>query len=58
VLVGATSCEPCSGEVLSMLTLAVQALIPVATLRTMISAYPTFHRGMLEALSDLESQLA
>jgi len=44
--------------VLSMLTLAVQALIPVATPRTMISAYPTFHRGMLEALSDLESQLA
>jgi hypothetical protein len=26
----------------------------VATLRTMIYAYPTFHRGMLEPLSDLE----
>jgi len=53
VLVGATSCGPWGGEVLSMLTLAVHAKVPVSTLRTMIYAYPTFHRGVLDALSDL-----
>ena len=41
------------GEVLSMLTLAVHAEIPVTTLRTMIYAYPTFHRGVEDALRDL-----
>ena len=55
VLVGATSCGPWGGEVLSMLTLAVHAKVPVATLRTMIYVYPTFHRGVLDALADLES---
>jgi pyruvate/2-oxoglutarate dehydrogenase complex dihydrolipoamide dehydrogenase (E3) component len=55
VLVGATSCGPWGGEVLSMLTLAVHARVPVATLRTMIYAYPTFHRGVLDALNDLVS---
>jgi pyruvate/2-oxoglutarate dehydrogenase complex dihydrolipoamide dehydrogenase (E3) component len=53
VLVGATSCGPWGGEVLSMLTLAVHARVPVTTLRTMVYAYPTFHRGVLDALKDL-----
>jgi pyruvate/2-oxoglutarate dehydrogenase complex dihydrolipoamide dehydrogenase (E3) component len=53
VLVGATSCGPWGGEVLSVLTLAVHAQIAVSTLRTMIYAYPTFHRGILDALADL-----
>ncbi len=53
VLVGATSVGPWGGEVLSMLTLAVHARVPVSTLRTMIYAYPTFHRGVLDALTDL-----
>ena len=53
VLVGATSCGPWGGEVLSMLTLAVHARVPVTSLRTMIYAYPTFHRGVLDALTDL-----
>ena len=53
VLVGATSVGPWGGEVLSMLTLAVHARVPVAQLRTMIYAYPTFHRGVLDALTDL-----
>jgi pyruvate/2-oxoglutarate dehydrogenase complex dihydrolipoamide dehydrogenase (E3) component len=53
VLVGATSAGPWGGEVLSMLTLAVHARVPVASLRTMIYAYPTFHRGVLDALTDL-----
>jgi pyruvate/2-oxoglutarate dehydrogenase complex dihydrolipoamide dehydrogenase (E3) component len=53
VVVGATSVGPWGGEVLAMLTLAVHARVPVASLRTMIYAYPTFHRGVLDALTDL-----
>jgi pyruvate/2-oxoglutarate dehydrogenase complex dihydrolipoamide dehydrogenase (E3) component len=52
LLVGATSAGPWGGEVLSMLTLAVHARVPVSTLRTMIYAYPTFHRGVQDALTD------
>ena len=55
VLVGATSAGPLGGEVLSMLTLAVHAQIPVTTLRRMIYAYPTFHRAVEDALRDLVS---
>jgi pyruvate/2-oxoglutarate dehydrogenase complex dihydrolipoamide dehydrogenase (E3) component len=54
VLVGATSAGPAGGEVLGMLTLAVHAEIPIATLRSMIYAYPTFHKGVEDALNDLE----
>ena len=53
VLVGATSAGPVGGEVLSMLTLAVHARVPVQRLREMIYAYPTFHRGVEDALMDL-----
>jgi pyruvate/2-oxoglutarate dehydrogenase complex dihydrolipoamide dehydrogenase (E3) component len=52
-LVGATAAGPSGGEVLSMLTLAVHAGIPVETLRRMHYAYPTFHRGVLDALAGL-----
>jgi pyruvate/2-oxoglutarate dehydrogenase complex dihydrolipoamide dehydrogenase (E3) component len=55
VLVGATSAGPAGGEVLSMLTLAVHVEVPVAKLRTMIYAYPTFHRAVGDALSDLDA---
>ncbi len=55
VLVGATSVGPWGGEVLSMLTLALHAELPVATLRHMIYAYPTFHRTVEDALRDLVS---
>ena len=55
VLVGATSAGPTGGEVLSMLTLAVHAEIPVDTLRRMIYAYPTFHKTVEAALTDLVS---
>jgi pyruvate/2-oxoglutarate dehydrogenase complex dihydrolipoamide dehydrogenase (E3) component len=54
VLVGATSVGPWGGEVLAILTLAVHAAVPVRTLRTMHFAFPTFHRGVLEAIADLE----
>jgi len=55
VLVGATSAGPTGGEVLGMLTLAVQAQVPLDTLRHMIYAYPTFHRGVEDALRDLDA---
>ncbi|SDK70231.1 Pyruvate/2-oxoglutarate dehydrogenase complex, dihydrolipoamide dehydrogenase (E3) component [Glycomyces sambucus] len=53
VLVGATSAGPTGGEVLSMLTLAVHERTPIANLRRMIYAYPTFHRAVEDALSRL-----
>jgi pyruvate/2-oxoglutarate dehydrogenase complex dihydrolipoamide dehydrogenase (E3) component len=53
VLVGATSAGPTGGEVLSMLTLAVHAAVPVQRLAEMIYAYPTFHRAVADALSQL-----
>ncbi|SRR6266487_2483265 len=53
VLAGATSAGPTGGEVLSMLTLAVHAAVPVKRLREMIYAYPTFHRAIEAALEDL-----
>ena len=53
VLVGATAVGPSGGEVLSMLVTAVHAEVPTATLRSMIYAYPTFHRAVEAALSRL-----
>ena len=50
VLVGATAMAPSGGEVLSLLTLAVHARVPVRTLKSMIYAYPTFHRAIDSAL--------
>ncbi|HLR27574.1 MAG TPA: NAD(P)/FAD-dependent oxidoreductase, partial [Ruania sp.] len=49
VLLGATSVGPTGGEVLSMLTLAVDQGVTVPALATMIYAYPTFHRAVLTA---------
>jgi pyruvate/2-oxoglutarate dehydrogenase complex dihydrolipoamide dehydrogenase (E3) component len=54
ILVGATSVGPMGGEVLSMLTLAVHARVPIQRLREMIYAYPTFHRAVSEALDQLD----
>ncbi len=53
ILVGATSAGPTGGEVLSMLTTAVHAEVPIATLRSMHFAYPTFHRAIQVALDAL-----
>jgi pyruvate/2-oxoglutarate dehydrogenase complex dihydrolipoamide dehydrogenase (E3) component len=55
VLVGATSAGPYGGEVLSALQVAVRAEVPLATLRNMPYAYPTFYRAIEAALTDLES---
>ena len=54
VLVGATSAGPAGGEVLSMLTLAVHARVPVQRLTEMIYAYPTFHRAVEDAVRQLQ----
>ena len=54
ILVGATVVGPSGGEILGLLAAAVHAEIPVATLRTMHFAYPTYHRAIETALNDLE----
>jgi pyruvate/2-oxoglutarate dehydrogenase complex dihydrolipoamide dehydrogenase (E3) component len=53
VLVGATSAGPAGGEVMSALQVAIRADVPVATLRNMPYAYPTFHRAIEDALKNL-----
>lgn len=54
VLVGATVVAPYGGEVLGMLVTAVHARVPIAELRRMHFAYPTFHRTIEVALARLE----
>jgi pyruvate/2-oxoglutarate dehydrogenase complex dihydrolipoamide dehydrogenase (E3) component len=54
ILVGATAAGPNGGEVLGLLALAVHARVPVSDLRTMMYAYPTFHRGIEDAARALE----
>jgi len=53
VLVGATAMGPTGGEVLGFLAVAVHAEVATHTLRSMIYAYPTFHRAIETALADL-----
>ncbi|HEY2552928.1 MAG TPA: FAD-dependent oxidoreductase [Streptosporangiaceae bacterium] len=53
ILVGATSAGPAGGEVLSMLTLAVHARVPVTRLDEMIYAYPTFHGAVQDAVRSI-----
>lgn len=55
VLVGATAAGPAGGEILSALAVAVHAEVPTSTLRSMIYAYPTFHRAIEQALAELAS---
>ncbi|MEV4503002.1 dihydrolipoyl dehydrogenase family protein [Streptomyces klenkii] len=56
VLVGATTAGPMGGEMMYGLAVAVQAEVPVETLRHMIFAYPTFHRSIEDALADLRAR--
>jgi pyruvate/2-oxoglutarate dehydrogenase complex dihydrolipoamide dehydrogenase (E3) component len=58
LVVGATSMGPSGGEVLGLLVLAVHARVSVETLRTMIFAYPTFHRAVDSALWSPPSKAA
>lgn len=55
LVMGATAAGPAGGEVLAMLTLAIDQSIPTSALRSMIYAYPTFHRAVEDALRDLAS---
>lgn len=55
VLVGATAMGPNGGEVLGALVVAVHGAVTTEQLRNMIYAYPTFHRGIEDALRDLAS---
>jgi pyruvate/2-oxoglutarate dehydrogenase complex dihydrolipoamide dehydrogenase (E3) component len=53
ILVGGTAVGPSGGEVLSMITTAVHAEVPIATLAEMHFAYPTYHRALLPVLREL-----
>lgn len=53
VLVGATAAAPTGGEMISGLAVAVHAAVPVAQLRQMIFAFPSFHRAFDPALQGL-----
>ena len=53
ILLGATVVSPAGGEVIGLLATAVHAEVPVATLKGMHFAYPTFHRTIETALGDL-----
>ncbi len=54
LLVGGCVVGEAGGEILSMLEAAVHAEIPIATLRSMHFAYPTYHRALEHVLSELD----
>ena len=54
VLIGATTAGPSGGEMIGALSVAVHAEVPIATLRSTIWAYPTFHRGIGDAVRALD----
>lgn len=53
VLVGASVMGPCAGDVLGLLVLAIRERVPVSALRDLIYPYPTFVRGLEDALREL-----
>ncbi|HET9848835.1 MAG TPA: NAD(P)/FAD-dependent oxidoreductase [Candidatus Dormibacteraeota bacterium] len=53
VLVGATAMGPRGGDVLGIFELAIRQEIPSDDLRHLIYAYPTFYRGVGEAIRNL-----
>jgi pyruvate/2-oxoglutarate dehydrogenase complex dihydrolipoamide dehydrogenase (E3) component len=53
VLIGATTAGPAGGEMIGALSVAVHGEVPVSTLATTIWAYPTFHRGIGDAIRAL-----
>lgn len=52
-LVGASVMGPAAGEVIGLLVLAIKQGIPIDQLRDLIFPYPTFVRGVEDALRDL-----
>ena len=57
VLVGATSMGPRGGDILGIFELAIKNKIPTDDLRHLIYAYPTFYRGVGEAVRNLGSDI-
>src|SRR2546428_4830529 len=53
MLVGATAMGPRGGDILGIFELAIQNQIPIDDLRHLIYAYPTFYRGVGEAVRNL-----
>ena len=53
VLVGGSVMGPAAGEVAGLLVLAIREQIAVAALRELIYPYPTFVRGVEDALRQL-----
>jgi pyruvate/2-oxoglutarate dehydrogenase complex dihydrolipoamide dehydrogenase (E3) component len=53
ILVGATTAGPAGGEMIGALAVAVHAEVPISTLLSQIWAYPTFHRGIGDAVKSL-----
>ncbi|HZC99528.1 MAG TPA: NAD(P)/FAD-dependent oxidoreductase [Actinomycetes bacterium] len=53
VLVGGSVMGPAAGEIAGLLVLAVRERVPVAALRELIYPYPTFVRGVEDALRQL-----
>jgi pyruvate/2-oxoglutarate dehydrogenase complex dihydrolipoamide dehydrogenase (E3) component len=53
MLVGGSAMGPAAGEIVGLLALAIRERIPVASLRELIYPYPTFVRGVEDALREL-----
>lgn len=52
-LVGATTAGPAGGEMIGALAVAIHGEVPLSILASQIWAYPTFHRGIGDALRAL-----
>ena len=57
MLVGATAMGPRGGDILGIFELAIKSQIPIDDLRHLIYAYPTFYRGVGEAIRNLGSDV-
>ncbi|GIE66762.1 pyridine nucleotide-disulfide oxidoreductase [Actinoplanes palleronii] len=53
VLVGGTTAGQSGGEMIGAVSVAVHAEVPISTLLSQIWAYPTFHRGLGDAMKAL-----
>lgn len=55
IIVGASVMSPGAGEIIGLLGLAISERVPINRLRQLIYPYPTFVRGVEDALRRLES---
>jgi pyruvate/2-oxoglutarate dehydrogenase complex dihydrolipoamide dehydrogenase (E3) component len=53
VLVGASVMAPAAGEIIGLCVLAIKARVPITVLKDVIYPYPTFVRGLEDALKEL-----